>query len=344
LPTAEEVLGPELRAALESGPAHAYLFTGPRGSGKRDAARAFAAEILADGAPDPDSARRRALAEPPSHPDLAWLRPPGAQHLVAEVRERVIRAASMRPLEGEHRVFVIEDAEALAEEAQNALLKTLEEPAPFAHLILLCAEPELLAGTIASRCQTVAFRARSPEEIERLIRATPSEPSAADPGREAEESAVDVETVARLSNGDLELARYLLSPAGVELRDRVEAGAAAARDGAKEAWRPLLASAEAAGEAAGERAEEEIREAREKLRREDTEQGKRVARRAAPTLSTSRWLCSAPGTATSRRSPKAPPSWSTTQTGSMHCAPRRTGSSRSVPARRWNWCSTRGGG
>ena len=187
MPTAEDVLGRELSAALESGPAHAYLFTGPRGSGKRDAARAFAAEILADGAPDPESARRRAVAEPPAHPDLAWLRPPGAQHLVGDVRERVIRAASMRPLEGDHRVFVIEDAEALAEEAQNALLKTLEEPAPFAHLILLCSEPELLAGTIVSRCQTMPFRARTSEEVAGLV------------GDEA---------VARLFGGDLELRSF----------------------------------------------------------------------------------------------------------------------------------------
>jgi DNA polymerase-3 subunit delta' len=261
LPTAEDVLGPQLRAALESGPAHAYLFIGPRGSGKREAARAFAAEILAAGAPDPESARRRALAEPPAHPDLAWLRPPGAQHLVAEVRERVIRAASLRPLEGESRVFVIEDAEALAEEAQNALLKTLEEPAPFAHLILLCAEPELLVGTIASRCQTVSFRARTPEQIAEVI---------------------GDEWVARLANGDLELARYLLTPAGIELRNRVEAGAAGARaGGAEESWRPLLESAEAAGAEAGAKAEDEMRElsARDKLRREDTEQVKRVARR-----------------------------------------------------------------
>ena len=73
------------------------------------------------------------------------------------MRESVIRAASLRPAEGERRVFVIEEAEALRDESQNALLKTLEEPAPFAHLILLCSEPELLAGTILSRCATVEF-------------------------------------------------------------------------------------------------------------------------------------------------------------------------------------------
>ncbi len=96
-----------LAAALEA-PSHAYLFAGPAGSGKREAARAFAAELLALGAPDPESARRRALLDPSPHPDLAWLRPAGAQHLVDEVRERIIEAAPYRPFEGDHRVFVVE--------------------------------------------------------------------------------------------------------------------------------------------------------------------------------------------------------------------------------------------
>src|SRR5690349_22394232 len=100
-----------LSAALESGPSHAYLFRGPRGAGKRAAARALAAEILATGAPDPEDARRRALLDPSPHPDLVWLAPRGAQHLVEEVRERVIRASAYRPFEGSKRVFVIDAAE-----------------------------------------------------------------------------------------------------------------------------------------------------------------------------------------------------------------------------------------
>src|SRR5258707_282677 len=99
-----------LAAALDS-PGHAYIFRGPHGSGKAAAARAFAAELLARGAPDPADARRRALLDPSPHPDLVWLRPPGAQHLVEDVRESVIRAASLSPSEGDRRVFVIEEAE-----------------------------------------------------------------------------------------------------------------------------------------------------------------------------------------------------------------------------------------
>ena len=146
-------------------PGHAYIFRGPRGAGKAAAARAFAAELLTDGASDPDDARRRALLDPSPHPDLVWLRPPGAQHLVEDVRESVIRASSLSPAEGERRVFVIEEAEDLRDESQNALLKTLEEPAPFAHLILICSEPELLAETILSRCAPVEFAPLAPDAV-----------------------------------------------------------------------------------------------------------------------------------------------------------------------------------
>ena len=78
-----------LTAALAGQPSHAYLFRGPRGAGKRAAARAFAAEILATGAEDPEDVRRRALLDPSPHPDLVWLVPRGAQHLVEVRRGRI---------------------------------------------------------------------------------------------------------------------------------------------------------------------------------------------------------------------------------------------------------------
>ena len=80
-------------AAAAAEPFHAYLLAGPPGSGKGAAARALAAELPAGGAPDPDDARRRTLADPSPHPDLVWLRPPGIQHLVEDVRQLVIAAA-----------------------------------------------------------------------------------------------------------------------------------------------------------------------------------------------------------------------------------------------------------
>jgi DNA polymerase III subunit delta' len=268
---------PRARAALTAAlasPAHAYIFRGPRGSGKAAAARAFAAELLAHGAADPDDARRRALLDPSPHPDLVWLRPPGAQHLVEDVRESVIRASSLSPSEGERRVFVIEEAEDLRDESQNALLKTLEEPAPFAHLILICSEPELLAETILSRCTPVEFGPLAPDAVLEALGA-------------GEEAAV----AARLSGGDVELARLLASEQGTALRASAEAAARAARSGdaGSEPWRELLDVASEAGETAGAQEERRLSEEAEatakrgrkgKLTREAIEQVKRTERRA----------------------------------------------------------------
>ena len=256
---------PRARVALVSAlasPGHAYLFRGPRGSGKALAARAFAAELLAAGAPDPDDARRRALLDPSPHPDLVWLRPPGAQHLVEDVRESVIRASSLTPAEGERRVFVIEEAEDLRDESQNALLKTLEEPAPFAHLILICSEPELLAETILSRCAPVEFGSLAPAAVEEALGLGEGGPAAA-----------------RLSGGDVELARLLASERGAALRATAEAAARAplsdvdarARESATrfmlEPWRELLEAASEAGQAAGAEEERRLVEEAETMRK-----------------------------------------------------------------------------
>ncbi len=258
-----------LSAALASGPSHAYLFRGPRGAGKRAAARAFAAEIVATGADDPDDARRRALLDPSPHPDLVWLAPRGAQHLVEEVRERVIRAAAYRPYEGGKRVFVVEAAEAMRDESQNALLKTLEEPPQYVHLILLSSEPGALLETIASRCQTVEFAPLPVAAVEAAL----------------EGDAEEVAAVACLSAGDLERAHLLLSERGREIRAEAERCAAAALAGetGTAPWRRLLESAEAAGEDAEAETrvalEEEASAGLKRSARDITDEAKRAARR-----------------------------------------------------------------
>ncbi len=250
-----------LNAALAGTPSHAYLFRGPKGAGKRAAARAFAAEILATGAADPEDARRRALLDPSPHPDLVWLAPRGAQHLVEEVRERVIRAAAYRPFEGGKRVFVVEAAEAMRDESQNALLKTLEEPPGFVHLILLSSEPEALLETIASRCQPIDFGALPTEVLE-------AELSGAG-------SSEEVGAAARLSAGDPDRARFLLSGPGRELR-------AAALEWGR-AVTQLLGVAKAAGEEAEDntrKALDEEAEAGVKRRAKDiADEAKRAGRR-----------------------------------------------------------------
>jgi DNA polymerase-3 subunit delta' len=269
-----------LAAALRRGPAHAYSFVGPTGSGKAATARAFAAELLAIGADDPAEARRRALADPSPHPDLNWLRPPGNQHLVEDVRRDVIGAVAYRPFEGGRRVFVIEAADAMAEESQNALLKTLEEPPGYAHLILITAEPASLLETVRSRCIAIPFAPLPPESLQRRL--------AADlPGHSADE----IRALALLAGGDLGRARLLGSPTGGRLRAHAEAAARASISGelAARSWANLIALAAESGkqraavvsEAAAERAAEfgKGRDA-SRAKREGEEAAKRADRRA----------------------------------------------------------------
>lgn len=203
-PNARAVLEPAL--ALGGRPSHAYLFYGPGGAGKREIARAAAAAWLSDGAADPASARARALAG--AHPDLTWVSPSGAHEiLVSDIDEPVVAAASRTPFESARRVFVIESAEELGDDAANRLLKTLEEPAAFVHLILITDRLSDVLPTIRSRCQVVRFDAPSAEQVAAELQQAGADPLAA-------------AAYARLSFGDAGIARELAAPEGVELRAR----------------------------------------------------------------------------------------------------------------------------
>jgi DNA polymerase-3 subunit delta' len=274
-----------LNAALAGTPSHAYLFRGPKGAGKRAAARAFAAEILAGASEDPGDVRRRALLDPSPHPDLVWLTPRGAQHLVEEVRERVIRAAAYRPFEGGKRVFVVEAAEALRDESQNALLKTLEEPPAFVHLILLSSEPEALLETIASRCHPIDFAPLSAEVLEAELLADGPKTGDIDPKSAHRPPQEEVAAAARLAAGDLERARLLLGPRGREVREDAERCVAAALGGevASAPWKGLLDRAQAAGEdveaVVREVLEEEAKSGLKRTARDIADESKRAGRR-----------------------------------------------------------------
>ena len=172
--------------------------------GKRTAARAFAAELLAEGSPDPDNARHRALSG--SHPDLTWVRPTGAHVMRTEdVDEPVVAAATRTPFESRRRVFVLERVDTMNDEVANRLLKTLEEPAAYVHLILLTDALSQVIPTVVSRCQLVRF---DPLPAERIAASLAGEGVPADVA----------EASARLALGSAERARYLASEEGQALR------------------------------------------------------------------------------------------------------------------------------
>jgi DNA polymerase-3 subunit delta' len=267
-----------LGAALAPGgrPSHAYLFHGPAGSGKRTAARAFAAALLSEGAADPAGARTR--VEHGTHPDLTWVVPSGAHEmLVGDVEQAVVAAAAMTPFESSRRVFVLERADSLIEQAANKLLKTLEEPAPFVHLVLLTDRLGEVLPTIRSRCQLVRFDALPPGELaERLGRHGVSPEQAA--------------ACARLALGDGERALELALGDGPALRAGSERFARAPLAGTVAAdapWRELLAVRRRRGEAAVEEVRARLaadlelvpRRERRRVENEYTERERRTRRR-----------------------------------------------------------------
>jgi DNA polymerase III subunit delta' len=273
-PHAAAVLG----AALEGEPAHAYLLHGPAGTGKRGAARDFAAALLSRGAGDPASARTR--VQHGTHPDLTWVAPSGAHEMLRrDVGEAVVSAAARTPFESGHRVFVLERADTMNDEAANSLLKTLEEPPPYVVLLLLTDRPTQVLPTIASRCQPVRFDPPPADALAHTLqsRGVPPETATA---------------CARLSLGDGERALMLALGDGPALRARAEAFARAPLAGrahADRAWKPLLEHARAAGGAAKEEVEAALVEElsylpkKEHRRRETefTERARRAERRAS---------------------------------------------------------------
>jgi DNA polymerase III subunit delta' len=149
-----------LRSALAEGPAHAYLFHGPRGVGKRRAAVTFAGALIGD----PARVARRA------HPDLYVLEPLGDQIRIDPIRD-LRRDLHMRPFEAARRVYLVFGAHLLNEDAADALLKDLEEPPDYAVVVLVADDLGPLPPTIRSRCQLVPFKRLSQRAVKAYLSA-----------------------------------------------------------------------------------------------------------------------------------------------------------------------------
>jgi DNA polymerase-3 subunit delta' len=161
-----------------AGMTHAWLFTGPPGSGRSVAARAFAAALLC---PDQGCGHCASCHQVLSgtHADIEVVRPAGLSYSVRETRELVLRAASS-PTGGRWRIVLFEDADRSTEQAANALLKAIEEP-PSRTVWLLCApSPDDLVVTIRSRCRLVTLRTPPADAVaDVLVRRDGIEPDVA---------------------------------------------------------------------------------------------------------------------------------------------------------------------
>ena len=180
-----EIVKENLRRLVAAGRVpHGLLFAGPEGVGKKEFALELARGLICKdgGCEDCPVCGRIGTFDIPStekgedydkvflsgHPDVGIVVPYKRQLRVGAIRE-LEREANFRPFEGGKRVFIIEDAHKMNDSSANALLKTLEEPPPTTHLILVTSRPDSLLQTIRSRCQTIRFAPVSATEMEPIL-------------------------------------------------------------------------------------------------------------------------------------------------------------------------------
>lgn len=203
-PHAAAVLGPVIRG--ETDPSHAYLLFGA-GAESKTVARLVAGALLARDVTDRDGVLERVMSG--VHPDLTWVTPGGAHEMLRrDVDEAVVAAAAHTPFEANYRVFVLEHADALNDEAANSLLKTLEEPPKHVVILLLTNRASELLPTIASRCQHVRLTPAGPVFVAAELEADGVERN-------------NAIACARLSLGDGDAAKQLADGDGRRLREFV---------------------------------------------------------------------------------------------------------------------------
>jgi DNA polymerase-3 subunit delta' len=192
--------------------AHAYLFTGPPGVGKRLFAHELAKALLCEG---PTRPRLEACDRCPSclhfeagtHPDyFSGGRPADSLELPIEVIRELCRNFALKPARGRGKVIVLDDADDLNEESANCFLKTLEEPPPGALLLLIGTRRERQLATIVSRCQVIRFAPLPDPVMMEILRA------------EGIEDPAPITRLTRLSDGSPGQALALAEPALWEFR------------------------------------------------------------------------------------------------------------------------------
>lgn len=246
--TQMEIFRQSLRAGRFS---QAYLLLGPDGIGKKLFVKTLAQCLFCEEYPDVElaacglcSSCRQMQAG--SHPDFLFVeRPEGKSILPMELiagsderrgREGLCYDITLRPMAANRRIAVIDDAHRMNQAAQNALLKTLEEPPSFATLFLLAPQAEALLPTIQSRCQAVRFSPLSEENVSELLLK-----------QNVLSDRAEADAVAGLSEGSLTLAKQLVDPELRRLRGALFDGLAAAVSKPLEISKTLLDGIEELG-------------------------------------------------------------------------------------------------
>ncbi len=159
-------------AVLNDRVSHAYLFTGDEGSGKRTLADAFAMNLVCEKHGDDAcltcSACKKAMDH--NHPDIIYVTHEKPNLItVDEIRSQVVNTVDILPYESERKIYIIAEAEKMNQQAQNALLKTIEEPPAYVVILLTTSSPEALLPTIRSRCVTLALKPVADDLVEQYL-------------------------------------------------------------------------------------------------------------------------------------------------------------------------------
>ena len=148
-------------AVREDKVSHAYILNGERGAGKKMLANLFAATLLCEkGWPDPcNECHSCRQAESGNHPDIIKVTHEKPNSIsVDDIREQVNNTIMIKPYQGPYKVYIIPQADMMTTQAQNALLKTIEEPPEYAVIMLLTENADTLLPTINSRCVMLKLR------------------------------------------------------------------------------------------------------------------------------------------------------------------------------------------
>ena len=174
-----EIVGHEqikehMQAAIrEKKPFHAYLFQGEEGVGKEALARTFAAGLQCQ-SESADKPCKECVScrqmESGNQPDVIWVTREKASLGVDEIREQLCNTMDIKPFSSPYKIYLVPEAEKMTEAAQNALLKTIEEPPEYGVVILMTSNISALLPTIQSRCLTMEFRPLSTAVVESYVK------------------------------------------------------------------------------------------------------------------------------------------------------------------------------
>lgn len=168
----EEVVKHLKNAATMGKVSHSYIFAGEKGSGKKLLAKLFAMTLQCEVHGDEPclqcSSCKKAMNR--NHPDIIYIKHEKPNSIgIEDIREQLISDVSIKPYTGPYKIYIVDEAEKMTVQAQNALLKTIEEPPAYAVILLLVNNGSTLLPTIASRCVTLNFKPVRDEVIKKYL-------------------------------------------------------------------------------------------------------------------------------------------------------------------------------